>query len=833
VTGRASPGAAGRIAPDIDVDGLRVVDFSTQIAGPYCSKLLADARADVVVVEPPGGDPLRSWSATGADLAGRDSALFDYLRAGSRSVLGSSHDREVAELVAEADLVIGAHGLETDAGERLDVAELRRRHPSLVVVSITPYGTTGPWRDRRATEFTLQAECGSIGLRGVPGGTPFQAGGRIAEWAAGAYAAVAALAAVVGVRRHGPGTHVDVSVLEVANLVFTNFSEPMNRLLNGGAGDPEHAVLAPSVETPSIEPSADGYVGFCTNARQQFNDFLVLIDRADLLADGELGTAAGRAQRFAEWTAIVHGWCSARTTDEIMEQASLLRIPVSPVGNGETVTRHPQLAARGVYGPDADGRFLRPRPPYLVDGEPPPSPSPAPRRPTGSGGASFPPRSAHRRATGGVDAAGETDGPTDGAVSGRPLAGLRVVDLTAWWAGPAAAHLLATFGADVVHVESPERPDGMRMIGGPMAAHFSQWWEASPHFLHSNTNKRGVTLDLARPEGLELFERLVAWGDAVIENFTPRVLENFGLSWEWVQRVNPEAVLLRMPAYGLDGPWRDRPGFAQNIEQFSGLAWVTGHPDDQPRVPRGPCDPIAGVHGAIALLVALSRRRHSGRGHHVELPLCEVALNVAAEPVVEYSAYGTLMGRDGNRSPTAAPQGLYPCADTGSPTAGWMALSVATDEQWRALRAVMGDPSWAADPSLDTRAGRRRAHDVLDQHLAEWTRGQGRAELVTRLRAAGITASELADPARLVQTNPQLRDRRYFERPEHPVVGPVPLPSLPFRMEGVDRWLRTPAPTVGQDNEAVFCGVLGVGVDDLRRLEVDGVVGNNLAANRS
>ena len=172
--------------------GVRVVEFSDQIAGPYCAKLFVDAGAEVIKIESPYGDSLRRWSATGADLHGEDSALFTFLNAGKQSVVGTATDPHVAALLADADLVIAAYGLESDRGQRLDVGELRAGHPSVVVVSITPYGTTGPWADRRATEFTLQAEAGSIGMRGVMGQEPFQAGGRISEWAAGAYAAATA-----------------------------------------------------------------------------------------------------------------------------------------------------------------------------------------------------------------------------------------------------------------------------------------------------------------------------------------------------------------------------------------------------------------------------------------------------------------------------------------------------------------------------------------------------------------------------------------------------------------------------------------------------------------
>jgi len=792
--------------------GIRVLEFSDQIAGPYCGKLLVDAGAEVVKIESPAGDSLRRWSATGADLHGEDSALFTFLNAGKQSVVGAPTDPHVEALLAAADLAIEAHGLEWDTGQPLDVGRLRSVCPSLVVLSITPYGLSGPWANRQATEFTLQAESGSIGMRGVMGQEPFQAGARLSEWAAGVYGAVAALPAVLRARATGQGEHIDLSILETANMVFTQFSESMNRLMNGSPADPQVALLAPSVETPSIEPTADGYVGFCTNSRQQFSDFLLLIERPDLQADEQLAQFVGRMMRFAEWTAMVRSWTTKRTTAEIIERASVLRIPVAPIGNGETVLTHEQLVARQVFVASANGRFVQPRRPYRIDDADPPAPRPAPQL------------GEHTRAVA-FTAARPAAITRSLSNDSLPLTGVRVLDLTAWWAGPAATHLLATFGAEVIHVESAGRPDGLRMVGGLMAASYAQWWEACPHFLHANSNKLGITLDLDTPQGRELLERLIRSCDALVENFTPRVLSNFGLSWGRVQELNPRAILMRMPAFGLSGPWRDYTGFAQTMEQLSGLAWTTGHADDQPRIPRGPCDPLAGVHAALAFFVALAERAASGGGHHVESTMVESALNVAAEQVVEWSAYGTLIRRDGNRSPLAAPQGLYPCAGGQPGMESWLALSVASDAQWRALRAALGHPQWAMNATLDHRAGRRAAHDAIDMRLREWTRGRERDHLVAELRALGIPASAVADPSRLLQTNPQLRARRYFEAPQHPVVGAMPLPSWPFRYTSIERWLRMPAPTIGQDNERVLSGILGLSAAEIRDLEAEGVIG--------
>jgi crotonobetainyl-CoA:carnitine CoA-transferase CaiB-like acyl-CoA transferase len=795
------------------LSGIRVVDFSSQIAGPYCSKLLADAGATVVKVEAATGDSLRRWSATNADLGGHDSALFKFLNAGKQSVVGTATDPHVETLLAKADLVIEAHGLESDTGERLDVAALRRRHPALVVLSITPYGLTGPWADRLATEFTLQAEGGSIAVRGLIGRTPFQAGGRIGEWVAGTFGSVASLPAVLRARASGQGEHVDLSILETINLTCTNYGDTMYRLMNGSADDPPDPPFAgQTVETPSIEPTADGYVGFCTNTRQQFSDFLLMIGRPDLREDEQLAQFAGRLMRFDEWDEIVRAALKKKTTEEIIEDASLLRIPVAPVCNGDTVQSHVQLKARGVFGSDAEDQFVQPRRPYRVDEEEYPAPRTAPVLGAHTQSASF-------------DDLDVEPARAPGAKEQLPLDGVRVLDLTAWWAGPSAAHMLAVFGAEVIHVESTTRPDGMRMVGGMLAQHYSDWWESSAFFLHANSNKLGITIDLAKERGRDLIETLIRECDAIVENFTPRVLENFGLTWERVKELNPKALMVRMPAFGLSGPWRDNTGFAQTMEQLSGLAWLTGHLDDQPRIQRGPCDPLAGMHATFAFLVALAERDATGTGHHVESTMVESALNVAAEQLVEWSAYGNLMMREGNRSPLSAPQGLYPCADGQPGNEKWLALSIANDRQWRALCGAMGDPEWSKDSRLATRLGRREAHDRIDEKLTEWTRQRDRAEIVAELRALGLPASEVADARLLAMTNPQLRARRYFETPSHPVVGAVPLPSLPFRFERVEKWLRSPAPTFGQHNEQVLGGVLGLSSDELDALEAEGIIG--------
>ena len=242
-----------------------------------------------------------------------------------------------------------------------------------------------------------------------------------------------------------------------------------------------------------------------------------------------------------------------------------------------------------------------------------------------------------------------------------PLEGVRIVDLTAFWAGPAATHLLAAFGADVVKVESIQRPDGIRYSGG-MRTDVDDWWEYGWVFHAMNTNKRSVTLDLGSHEGRRLFLELAAGADVVIENFSPRVMDQFGLTADVLLKVNPKLVVARMPAFGLDGPWRDRVGFAPTMEQIAGLAWVTGLPEAPPVTPRGACDPLAGVHAAFAVLAALNFAERTGSGQLVELPMLETVLNATAIQAIESEVFGITLSRRGNRGHGESIQNLYRCA---------------------------------------------------------------------------------------------------------------------------------------------------------------------------
>ena len=768
----------------------RVVDLTTSIAGAYTTKLLADAGAEVISVEPPDGHPLRRWSATNSVPPGEDGALWQYLHTSKRSVRSSVPDDELADLVAGADVLV-------EEGT-VDVEGLRAAHPHLVVVSVTPWGRTGPWADRPATHFTVEGAAGSLLARGLAHEVPYQAGGRIGDWTTGSFAAAGAVPAMLHARRTGAGTHIDCSMIETWAVAGSTFSDILHSML----GRPQLPTPPRSLESPSIEPAADGWIGFNTNSGQMFQNFLLLIEQFELLDDPQWASLAHRMQHLDEWNEKIHAWTTRHTTAEILERAAELRIATAPVHDGESILSNDQLVARGVFVPNPAG-FLQPRPPYLVDDEM--------VRP-------FEPAPALGEADGGLTGRARPEPVAPEAASELPMAGLRVLDLTSWWAGPSGTALLAALGAEVIHVESTKHPDGMRTTG--MLFGKPDWWEWGHMYVAINTNKLDLTLDLTDERGLAIAKDLVRQCDLIVENFAPRVSERWGLTWDVIHELNPKAVFVRMPAFGLTGPWRDRPGFAQTMEQMSGIAWTTGPLGGPPRIVRGPSDPFAGMHSVVGMLSALEDARRTGVGHLVEATTVEASINCAAEQILEFTAYGQHLTRMGNRSPEAAPQGLYACQGTEQ----WMALSIAEDDQWFALRKVLGEPAWAADAALDTRTGRHAAHDLLDDRLGEWAAEQVLEEAVDRLVEAGVPAVVAWSP-RQASSHPQLVARNLYEDVPHPAVGTHPVPVLPFRWTGIDRWARTHSPMLGEHNRDVLTRIVGLSDAEVDELEAAGVIG--------
>ena len=793
------------------LDALRVLEASEGVAGAYAAKLLVDQGATVVKLERPGGDPLRAWSAATPDHAPRgDSALFCLLNASKHSVTAGDADR-TQRVLRWADVVVAGAG----APELLGRApgDLRRGRAELSVVTISPFGGAAWSADTPVNEFTLQGWCGLLAACGTRDGPPQQMGTGPGQWAAGGLAALGALSAVRWRQRCGQGADVEVSALGVMGVCLLNYPT----LYGHFTGNPS-ALSRGLGDWPSVVRCKGGWIGLCIFTTQQWDDFAAMIGHPELIGDARLNAMGVRSRHRELAQSVVQPWLDEHTPEEIHELGGLFRIPVALIGDGRSVTQMDHFIERGTFVPNPAG-FLQPRSPLLMGDCSPLPPGPTPVAGADSdrlGEILADPAAAATEAPATGAAATEAAGATGGGDGGaRPLTGVTIVDLTAFWAGPAATHLLCALGADVIKIESHRHPDGMRhaTVVGPDDP---EWLERSPTFHATNPGKRSVCLDFSTPAGRELLLRLIDGADVVIENFTPRVLDNAGLGYDELRRRREDIILVRMPGFGLDGPWRDHSGFAQTMEQVSGLGWLTGRPGEEPLI-RSTVDPITGIHAAFAVLAALEHRRRNGRGQLVEVPMAEVALNVAAEQVVTASAYGHVLQRQGDRGP-GAPQGVYPCAGEEQ----WVALAVEDDRQWQALRALMGDPAWASAAALATRAGRRARHDDIDAGLTAWCSMRARDETVELVLGAGIPAAPVWDHM-VLDRQPKLAG--FFQVLQHPVMGAVSLPGTGLSAGQFDLRYRAAAPTLGQHTAEVLRERLRCSDEELAAWRAGDVIG--------
>ncbi|WP_163506528.1 CaiB/BaiF CoA-transferase family protein [Fodinicola acaciae] len=758
--------------------GFTVVDLSVGIAGAYCTKILADGGANVIRVEPPQGDPLRRWSASGADIPpDSDGALFSFLSCSKKSVVADPDG--VRALLAGADAVLWSQG------SPLHPYEIRAAHPHLTVTSITPFGLAGPWRDKPATEFTLQAWSGGIiGLgRGAPDRAPVHIGGQVGEWLAGAYAAAGTLI--------GRGRLVDLSMLEVNVLCLTYYPVTFFEV----NGRPFRSVR--SLFIPGVSTAKDGLVALGCATAQQLMDLCAMVGHPEWVdTDAPIAIFEVTTKHAAQ----IYGWIAEHTVAEICELATAFRIPNGPVGNGSVIPGFEQFA--DTFRPHPRDGFRQPRPAYRLTPD-------VLREPVG-----IEPYAAEP----------DSDFPRTPPDPRLPLSGMRVLDMTAFWAGPSCTHVLAMLGAEVIHLESTTRPDGTRMIAGvPMTE--DRWWEKSGIFAGLNTNKKSVTINFQTERGQQLVRELIAQCNVVVENYTPRVLDQVGLGYDAVRAIRPDAIMVRMPGFGLAGPWRDNTALAYVIEDVSGLTWLTGHPDQNPVEPYTLGDPNAGLHALNGLLLALEHRRRTGEGMLVEASMAEAAINIAAEQVIEHSAYGARLDRAGNRGPVSAPQNLYRTAepDESGGDDSWVAIAVSTDEQWSALCQAIDRPDWIAQ--MPDAAARRTRHDLIDKQLSLWCARRTSAEIVDLLWEAGVPVAPVLQPHRQTELE-QLRARGFFETVEHPVVGSARYSTLPFRLG--DEMHRRHAPLLGEHNTEVLSG-LGLTADQIAALAEEGVIGDRPA----
>jgi crotonobetainyl-CoA:carnitine CoA-transferase CaiB-like acyl-CoA transferase len=403
--------------------------------------------------------------------------------------------------------------------------------------------------------------------------------------------------------------------------------------------------------------------------------------------------------------------------------------------------------------------------------------------------------------------------------AGLPLAGLRVLELTANMIGPLAGRYLADLGAEVIKVESPRRP-ATRIVHYAGGDPRNRPYNRAGYFNKHNRNKLGITLDLSLPAGREQFLRLLERADVVIENNSARVLSNLDLTYEVMQQVKPDIILCSMSGFGGSGPERDYLALGSSIETVCGLASLTGYPDDSipHRTGNFYPDPVGAAQGVVAILAALRHRDRTGEGQWIDLSMLESAAALFGEALMDWFLNHRVPARRGNRHPLYAPQGVYPSAGNDS----WLALTVRDEQEWQALCRAIGRPDLAANAELATSASRRARHDMLDDAIGEWSRTLDHYEAARTLQSEGVPAAPVLANWEMF-SDPHLFERGFFVPVPHPEVGVMPFPGFPWSFSRTPATIRGGAPCFAEHNALVFGEVLGLSDQEIAALYAEGV----------
>jgi succinyl-CoA---D-citramalate CoA-transferase len=395
-----------------------------------------------------------------------------------------------------------------------------------------------------------------------------------------------------------------------------------------------------------------------------------------------------------------------------------------------------------------------------------------------------------------------------------PLEGLRILDVGTRIGAPFAATLLADFGAEVWKIELPGRGDFLRSIG-PFVDRHSLFWAVE------GRNKKSVTLDLRKPRGQELFKRMVPLADAIVENFQPGTLESWGLGWDVLEALNPRIVLTRATVYGQDGPYRDRPGLDRNGIAHGGLLYLTGYPDRPPVRPGIlVSDYVTGVFNALSIMIALYERDAHGSGHGqwVDLALYESVFRLMEHTVAGYDRLGIVRGREGNRLANSAPLDNWETKD-----GRFISIVAAGDALFPRLAEAMGRPDLPRDPRFATLAERARHGDEINAIVAAWCRERTADEIEAVMNAAQVPVCR-AFSIREIFEDPHYAARGDIVEVEDPEIGPVKMQAVYPRLSRTPGSVRRGAPKLGEHNDEVYRGVLGLAEDELEALRREGVV---------
>jgi crotonobetainyl-CoA:carnitine CoA-transferase CaiB-like acyl-CoA transferase len=743
---------------------LRVLDFTSGPAA-LVGRLLADLGAEVLKVEPPAGDPGRHTPPFGPD---GESLAFWHHNLGKHRLILAPADPRLPALVASADVV-----LEGGPAHPFDLAPLIAQHPHLIHAVLSGFGE-GPRAHWIATELIAQAAGGMLVLNGEPGREPLRVPGEPATALAAQYLAAGILLALRARRARGRGQRVEVSFQEAV----ASATEPL--LFRYCFEGQETSRLGDLhwVKGYAIVPCADGWVTVSWN--RNFEHLVALLasdgQAGDLVEERYQDPAVVAAARD-HVRATIAAWAASRSRVEIFARAQELRLPWAPVNTPAEVLRDPQLAARGFFVPllgpggllpasSAPGHLSRtpwrPRQPLTPWNGPLERPCP-PRRPAAE----------HRGA---------------GA-----LAGIRVLDFSWVLAGPYATRILADHGADVIKVQTAGK-----LVGYVSDGYFATW----------NRNKRSITLDLSHRAARTLVYDLVKLADVVVENFSARVLHQWGLDDEVLFALKPDLIVAHLTGMGRSGPYAQYVSYGPTAQALAGMSALTAYPGERPLgLGFSLADHLAGLSLALGVLAALEHRDRTGEGQVVDVSQLEATAWAMGTTFLE-AALGQPQGpRDPARAADASgPAGIFRAAGEDR----WLAVEVTSAAQQAALAAFLDCASSEEAP--------------LTAALAAWAARQEPIAAARQLQARGIAASVVATAQDLLERDEGLRARGFFWETDHPTLGRYRSDGTPIRLAATPAPAPRPSPLLGQHNDEVFGELLGLTPEDIARLEQAGIL---------
>ena len=405
-----------------------------------------------------------------------------------------------------------------------------------------------------------------------------------------------------------------------------------------------------------------------------------------------------------------------------------------------------------------------------------------------------------------------------------PLEGVRIIEMGQLIAIPFAMKMLADMGAQVIRLESVARLESYRSDSVYQNDISGEFWNKGANFYEQNRNKLGVTLDLSKPEGLQVLRNLVSIADVFSENFTPRVIKNFGLEYEDLRKIKPDIIMVSSTGYGFYGPWSNFGATGPATEGAAGLAYQTGYLGGGPVMAEIPyTDYTSGEHTVFAVMAALMHRLRTGQGQFVDISQTQATSSTIPEVLMDFSANGRSGHRIGNQDIVMSPHGCYLCRGDDR----WITIAVATDEEWQAVCRVLGQNGWAADPRFNDSFSRWKNRDELDALIGTVTSTWDAHELMHALQKDGVAAGAVLDSKDLL-FDPHLGQRNFYEVVTHHEstgIPPLPYAGRPWKLSKTPAVNSQPAPLMGEHNNLVLSGLLGKTAEEMAELEEAGIIG--------